>query len=476
MAKYDVAVAGSGSAGLSAALTARRRGARVAMLESRKIGGECTHFGCVPSKSILAVAKLAEAMRVAPRYGLPGFDPTPSLDFAAVMEYVARVVEGIYLHEQPERFEDMDIDVFIDPGGARFIDAHRLQMGTEVVEAEYIVISTGSSPRRVPMIGDRPSRFLDNENFWELRDPPRSVAFLGGGVVAVELGQALARLGIPVTILQRASRIVPVADPDVGEVIADALKVDGVRIFTDAEVVGCEALGDGSIAVHIDQNHALKQLSVGSVFASLGRLPNVHGLDLDAAGIEYSESGVVTDSHLRTTQAHVYAAGDVAGQALFTHVAGYQGILVIDNILGHNRENDLSLLPWAIFTDPEVGHVGLSEAAAREQHGEINVLRFEATADRFQTEARTDGFLKIILDGDDKLLGADGVGIHAGEWVQFISMAMQNGLSIADIARTMFIYPTFAELAKKPITQYLRAKEPSDWLATAGGGAPDEDG
>jgi len=469
MAKYDVAVVGSGAAGLTAAVTARRRGARVAMLESRKIGGECTHFGCVPSKSLLAVAKLAEAMRTAPRYGLPGYDPVTDLDFAAVMEYVARVVEEIYLHEQPERFEDMDIDVLIDPAGARFVDPHRLRMGDQTLEADNIVLSTGSSPRRVPVLGDLPLRFLDNENFWELREAPRSVAFLGGGVIAVELGQALARLGIPVTILQRAPRIIPTADPEIAALIANTLKFDGVRIFTQAEVQSCQTLADGNIAVQVDQKHASKQLSVGSVFASLGRLPNTSGLDLDAAGVEHTERGVTVDTYLRTSQPHIYAAGDVAGQAQFTHVAGYQGEVAIDNILGRNRESDLSLLPWAIFTDPEIGHVGLSEDAARKKHGEIKVLRFAATADRFLTESRSEGFIKVYIDGDDKLLGADAVGVHAGEWIQFLSMAMQHGLSIQDVARTMFIYPTFAELAKKPITRYLRANEPSDqWRPAAG--------
>jgi pyruvate/2-oxoglutarate dehydrogenase complex dihydrolipoamide dehydrogenase (E3) component len=467
MAQYDVAIVGSAAAGLTAAMTARRRGARVAMLESRKIGGECTHFGCVPSKSLLAVAKLAEAMRTAPRYGLPGYDPATDLEFSAVMDYVASVVEEIYLHEQPERFEDMDIDVFIDAAGARFLDPHRIQIGERAIEADHIVLSTGSSPKRVEVLGDLPLRFLDNENFWELRDAPRSVAFLGGGVIAIELGQALARLGIPVTILQRAPRIIPVADPEIAALIADTLKVDGVRIFTGAEVMSCQTLADGNIAVQVEQNHARKQLSVASVFASLGRLPNVDGLGLEAAGIKYTERGISVDEHLRTSQPHVYAAGDVAGQAQFTHVAGYQGEVAIDNILGRNRENDLSLLPWAIFTDPEVGHVGLSEDRAREQHGDIKVLRFEATADRFLTESRTDGFIKVYIDEDDQLLGADAVGTHAGEWIQYLSMAMQHQLSIEDVARTMFIYPTFAEIAKKPLTRYLRAKEPSDQFSSA---------
>jgi pyruvate/2-oxoglutarate dehydrogenase complex dihydrolipoamide dehydrogenase (E3) component len=470
MRPYDVVIIGSGAAGLTAAMTARRRGARVAMVESRKIGGECTHFGCVPSKSLLAVSKLAEAMRTAPRFGLPGYDPTTRSDFGSVMEYVASVVEEIYMHEQPERFEDMDIDVLIEPAGARFIDAHQVQVGESVLESAFFVVSTGSSPRRVPDIGSLRMAFLDNENFWELRQPPRSLAFLGGGVISVELGQAMARLGVPVTILQRGPRIIKETDPDIGAVIENQLKLDGVRVFTGAEVAACEALGDGGIAVHIDQNHSRKQLTVASVFASLGRIPNVSGLDLDAAGVDYSAAGIAVDDHLRTSQAHIYAAGDVIGGAMFTHVAGYQGEIAVDNMLGQERISDLSVLPWAIFTDPEVGHVGLNETAARAQFGDdVNVLRFDASPDRFQAESRTDGFLKILLDGQDRLLGAEGVGAHAGEWIQFISLAMQNDLSIEDLARTMFIYPTFAELAKKPLTRYLRAQDPSDWFDRAMG-------
>jgi len=467
MERYDVVIVGSGAAGLTAAMTAKRRGARVAMLESRRIGGECTHYGCVPSKTILAAARQAEAMRTASRYGLGGYDPTSRFDFRAVMEHVSDVIEGIYLHEQPERFEEMDIDVFIDRSGAHFLDKQRMQIGERVLESDYFVISTGSSPRRVPDIGTVPLSFLDNENIWELRDTPRSVAFLGGGVVAVELGQALARLGIPVTILQRGPRIIKDTDPDIGAVVEDALHVAGVRVFTGAEVSACEILADGSIGVHIEQNHASKQLTVGAVFASLGRLPNVAGLDLENAGVEYSVAGIDADDQLRTSQPHIYAAGDVLGGAMFTHVAGYQGEIAIDNILGVGRKSDLSMLPWAIFTDPEVGHVGLNETAARAAGHEVNVLRFNADIDRFQTESRTEGQLKIILDSDDTILGAEGVGLHAGEWVQFISMAMQNDISIADLARTMFVYPTFAEMAKKPITKYLRARDPSDWFERA---------
>jgi pyruvate/2-oxoglutarate dehydrogenase complex dihydrolipoamide dehydrogenase (E3) component len=172
MAVYDVAVVGSGAAGLTAALTARRRGARVAMVERRKIGGECTHYGCVPSKSILAVAKLAEAIKSTPSYGLPSLEARADLDFAAVMGYVQDVVEQIYLGEQPSSFEDLGIDVFMEPAGAKFIDSHHLQVGDAVLSTDNVVLSTGSSPRRVPVLGERPLTFLDNENFWELRERP----------------------------------------------------------------------------------------------------------------------------------------------------------------------------------------------------------------------------------------------------------------------------------------------------------------
>jgi pyruvate/2-oxoglutarate dehydrogenase complex dihydrolipoamide dehydrogenase (E3) component len=463
MAVYDVAVVGSGAAGLTAALTARRRGARVAMVERRKIGGECTHYGCVPSKSILAVAKLAEAIKSTPSYGLPSLEARADLDFAAVMGYVQDVVEQIYLGEQPSSFEDLGIDVFMEPAGAKFIDSHHLQVGDAVLSTDNVVLSTGSSPRRVPVLGERPLTFLDNENFWELRERPTSVAFLGGGVIAAELGQALARLGVRVTILERSPRILGVTDPDVGALVVDSLKNDGARIFTDADVVSCEILADGRVGVNIEQYNASRQIPVGSVFAALGRVPNIAGLGLENAGVDYTEAGIVTDEYLRTSQSSIFAAGDVASQAKFSHVAGYQGELVVDNIQGRNRRNDLSILPWAIFTDPEVGHVGLSEAAARSQHGEVNILRTDATLDRFQTESRTEGFLKVVLDSQDKILGADAVGLHAGEWVQFVSLAMQNDLSVRDLAETMFIYPTFSEIAKKPFSRYLRTKESTKW-------------
>jgi pyruvate/2-oxoglutarate dehydrogenase complex dihydrolipoamide dehydrogenase (E3) component len=459
---YDIAVVGAGSAGLVAALTANRRGARVAMIEKDKIGGECTHSGCVPSKTITHAARRLQASKGASSIGLPEPHSLDDFDFGRVMEHVDSVVQGIYAHEQPEAFRDAGIDVFLDSSGAQFLNDREIRIGDQVIEAEHTVICSGSSPRVLPRIGPIRPQLLTNETFWELRDQPDAMLFVGGGVIAAELGQVMARFGTQVTVVDRNPRILKFLDDEVAEIAIEALREDGIRLINHANCTACGTEAEGVNTVFAEHEGEKRTLRTrGTLFASMGRVPNVQGLQLESAGVEYDENhGIQTNDHLQTTAPNIYACGDVATRAQFTHVASYQAEICIDNILeGNQRLNDLSVLPWAIYMDPEVAHVGMSEAEARETHKGVQTLSTPCgSVDRFITASDTRGFLKVVMDEDDRILGADAIGAHAGEWIQFITLAMKQELPITAFAETIFVYPTFSEIAKKVFTRFLRTK------------------
>ena len=430
------------------------------MLEKHKIGGECTHSGCVPSKTLINVAKTYHSMRTASRLGLPEMCQDTDLDFGKIMGYVDSVVQGIYANEQPKVFQDAGIDVYLNASGAQFVDPHVIQIGGETLRAEHTVVCTGSSPRVLSDMGQ--ARVVTNETFWSLREQPDAMVFIGGGVISAEIGQVMARFGTNVTIVDRNPRILKVLDPEIGDIITQVLEEDGIRILTDADCISCGLREDGRNVIRAEQDGEETTIaSRGLLFGAMGRVPNVAGLGLDRVGIEYDERhGIRTNEFLQTTAGNVYACGDVTARQKFTHTASYQAEICVDNILGaQKRRNDLSILPWAIFTDPEIAHVGLSEAEARKQHDGVQVFRVDAAnVDRFITEGKTVGMLKIVMDRDNALLGADAIGAHAGEWVQMITVAMKNKLAIRSFADTIFAYPVFSEIVKKAVTRFLRTK------------------
>jgi len=463
MKKYDIAVIGAGSGGLVAALTAQRRGAKVALIERYKIGGECTHFGCVPSKSLISSARLYQAMKKAEKHGLPKVDVSADLDFSKVMERVDQIVQGVYANEQPAHFEGLGIDVYIDSAGASFLNKNEIQIGGETIWADYTVISTGSSPRMAPHEGSETLDFLTNENFWDLRELPRSIVFLGGGVISVEVGQSLARFGSSVTIIDRNPRILKAADEAVSVLAIETLQKEGIQILTNAEVAMCRQVESGKINLSIVQNGQPKEMTAEHIFVALGRVPNTNGLGLEKANVTYSGKGIEVNDFLQTSTPNIYACGDVASPAKFTHMASYQAEICVENILnGNHVENDYSIVPWAIFMEPEIGHVGLSEAEARRKFGEVFVSQVNTNSvDRFITESETVGFLKIVMDKNDVILGADAIGVHAGEWIQFLTLAIKQKLTLQSLAETIFVYPTFSEIVKKAATRYLRTKQSS---------------
>lgn len=457
MKKYDLAVIGAGSAGLVAATTAKRKGLKTILIEKRKIGGECTHSGCIPSKAFLNAAKQWHTIQKSTQYGLPKYKGAKP-DFSIIMKKVNEIIDSIYQHETPDIFQSQGIDTVI--GSANFIDAHKIDIERHgKIHAKNTIICTGSSPNLIPFEGSEKLTFLHNDNFWELRKQPNHIVFIGGGVISLELGSAIAQLGSKVTIVEVAPRILGVADEEVSIFMTSYLQNIGVNIITNANITAFKK-AKNKHEMHLEADGKELVIKADEYFQAVGRRPNISGLNLEKAGVKYTRHGIKTNRFLQTSAKNIYTCGDVTTPYKFTHTASYQANICVDNIIdGNKKVNDLSVLPWGVFTEPEIGHVGLTEKEGREQYGDsISVFRVDATIDRFITDQKTGGFLKVIFNDRDLVIGADAVGHHAGEWIQILTVAIKNKIPASKMADTIFAYPTYSEIVKKAFTRYLRTK------------------
>ncbi len=455
MKQYDIIVIGAGSGGLVAATTAHRKGLKTALIEKNKIGGECTHYGCVPSKALINASKSYHNLKKMSSLGISIKLPKP--DFGKIMDKVDEIVQDIYSHEQPEAFQNQGIDVFVDKSGAQFIDAHTITIGQETIKAKSFVICTGSSPRIPNLEGIENVNILHNENFWELRKKPLKIVFIGGGVISVELGQSLARLDSDVSILDRNERILKVTDEEIGAYISKQIEEEGVQLITNASPL--KFIDKNTLAY--SQHDKEKAITADYFFIATGRIPNISGMQLEKAGVTYTNRGITTNEYLQTTSPNIYACGDVTTPFKFTHTASHQANICIDNIIENNTKlNDLSILPWAIFTEPEIGHVGLTKKEASKKYGKknISIFKVEANIDRFITDRKTGGFIKVIFNKDDLVVGAEAVGAHAGEWIQLITLVIKNQIPAQQMADTIFAYPSYSEIIKKVFSRYIRTK------------------
>lgn len=442
--RYDLVIIGGGSAGIPAAQLAGTLRASVALVDREKLGGECLYTGCVPSKALVHAAQVAAAVRNAGAVGLRAALEPPSL--SEVMDAVQRAIEQVYVEsDAPEHLIERGVEVAF--GEARFISPHTLYLNDQTITARHFLIATGSHPAIPSIPGLREAGFLTNETIFSVRALPERLAVIGGGPIGCELGQAFARLGSQVTILQRPARLLPKDEPDASAALQAQLELEGVTVTLGAAVTRATRTDQGAV-LDVLVGSETWQLPVDAILVATGRAPNVDDLDLEAAGVRYdARRGVSVDAYLRTSTPHIYAAGDVTGGYRFTHAAALDARVAVRNALfPGKKKRDTRVMPWATFTEPEVARVGLTEAEARRQHGadaRVDTQPF-AGVDRAVTDGATSGFVKLISTANGRLLGAQIVGPRAGDIINELALALARHLTLAQIAAVTHVYPTFA--------------------------------
>lgn len=432
---FDLVIIGAGSAGLTGAAFAAKLGVRVALIEKHRIGGDCTWTGCVPSKALIKAAKIAHEARSAARFGVD-VGP-PRTEMARVRQYVRDAVARVYEMERPEELERRGIHVFI--GAAELMDAQTVRVGKLELRAGRIVICTGARPSIPPIPGLADVPFFTYETLFDNDRLPEHLVVLGAGPIGLEMAQAHRRLGAEVTVV--GQELLPREEPDVRKVVEEALTREGIS-FVYGKARGARREGG---AISLDTSAG--EIRGDMLLVATGRRPNVAGMGLEIVGVEHSDKGIVVDAHLRTSVKTIYAAGDVTGGAQFTHLAGWQCFQAVRNaLLPGNARGFSSVVPAVTFVDPEVARVGLTEAEAREKHGDtIRVRRWDmAHSDRAVCEGDVDGFIKVVTGADGTILGASIVASRAGEMIAELALAIQHGLSLADLAATIHAYPTWS--------------------------------
>jgi pyruvate/2-oxoglutarate dehydrogenase complex dihydrolipoamide dehydrogenase (E3) component len=449
----DICVIGAGSAGLSVAAGAAQLGARTVLIEGGRMGGDCLNTGCVPSKSLLAAARVAETMRRAAPFGIAAAEP--AIDFARVNDHVQGVIAAIAPHDSVERFTRLGCTVLLAP--ARFVDPRTVAAGDAQVRARRFVIATGSRAAVPPIPGLADTPFLTNETLFANRTRPDHLLIIGAGPIGCEMAQAHRRLGSAVTVVDQAG-LLPKDDPELTAVVKARLEAEGVALRLEAKVERVER-SDGGVAVSIAQQGATTRLTGSHLLIAAGRLPNVEELGLEAAGIARSRAGIAVDARLRTTNRRVFAIGDVAGGPQFTHLANHHAGIVIRNALFRlPAKAATAALPWVTFTDPELAHVGLTEAQARAAGHAVEVARFRfADNDRARAERATEGLIKVVA-ARGRPLGATIVGAHAGELIQPWGLAIQNRIKLSRMAGLIAPYPTLAEVNKRAAGAFFTAR------------------
>jgi pyruvate/2-oxoglutarate dehydrogenase complex dihydrolipoamide dehydrogenase (E3) component len=441
----DLCIIGAGSGGLSVAAAAAAFGQSVVLIEKHKMGGDCLNYGCVPSKALLAAGKRAHAMRSAAPFGIAPVEP--AVDMKAVHDHVHAVIAAIAPNDSVERFTGLGVRVITAAG--RFVDRGTVAAGEHRIKARRFVIATGSSPVVPPIPGLDSVPYFTNETIFDNTGPVGHLIVVGGGPIGMEMAQAHRRLGARVSVLE-GMKALGKDDPELTAVLLKALKGEGIDIREGAKVERVEG-GLDKIRVTIATAAGTETVEGTHLLVAAGRRPNLADLGLEAAGIAYERRGITVDSGLLTSNPKVFAIGDVTGGLQFTHVANYHAGIVIRRALFRlPAKVDNRQVPWVTYTEPELAHIGLTEAEARAKAGRINVLRWPYHEnDRAQAERATEGHVKVVTDGRGRILGCSIVGEHAGELIQIWSLAIAQKLNIKAMTGWISPYPTLGEISKR---------------------------
>jgi pyruvate/2-oxoglutarate dehydrogenase complex dihydrolipoamide dehydrogenase (E3) component len=452
MPKYDILAIGGGTAGLVTAAGAAGLGARVALVEAHRLGGECLWTGCVPSKALIAAARAAHDARRASALGVDVGAVAPRAE--RIFEWIREAQRRIEPHDSPERFRGLGVDVI--QGSARFESEHAIVVGDRRLEARHILIATGTRPAIPPISGLADVPFLTNETVFELNRIPKRLLVLGAGVIGLEMAQAFARLGSAVDLIEAAHTVLPREEPELVERLTTHLAAEGVALALGTRVD--RVYRDGADIVLVS---GARERRGDALLVATGRAANVETLELGRAGVELRDGNVAVDARLRTAVPHIWAAGDVIGGLRFTHVADHEARTVVRNALFPlSSRIRYDVVPWVIFTDPELAHVGLTEREARERHGEdVRVwTRPFDDLDRAIADGRPDGMVKLVTTASGRLLGGHVLGYHAGSLIATIALAMRHGLGAKAIASTIHAYPTHPEAIRQAADAWYRSR------------------
>ena len=454
--KYDLVVIGAGTAGLVASAGAASLGARVALVERDKLGGDCLYRGCVPTKTLVKSARVAHLVRHSEEYGVKSGEA--EVDFPAVMDRMRRVIERAGEPDSPERFRGLGVDVFEED--ARFESPHVISVDGRRLETRSAIVATGSHSTAPPVEGLEEVGYMDHVGALELRRLPRSLVVVGSGPIGCEFAQIFARFGADVTLVSSSPLPLPKEDPEICEVLRQVLLVEGVdfRGGYRAEKVRAEN-GEKVMTIRNDAGHEA-EVRGEEVLIAAGRAPTAGSLALENAGIELEAKGLKVDEHLRTTAPNVYAAGDITGLYLFTHVAEYQGRAAVRNALFPVKAKaDHRVVPWTTFTDPEVARVGLTEEQARREHDHVEVFRQPfANVDRALADGETTGLVKIVAGKRGRILGGHIIGPDAGNLIHEIVLAMQKDIPVQTLSTMIHVYPTLAQANQRAANNYYSAR------------------
>jgi pyruvate/2-oxoglutarate dehydrogenase complex dihydrolipoamide dehydrogenase (E3) component len=450
--RCDICIIGAGSAGLSVAAAASQLGAATVLVERGKMGGDCLNTGCVPSKALLAAAKAAAGVRRAASFGIAAGEPV--VDFAAVMRHVHETIAAIAPMDSEQRFAGLGTRVI--RATARFTGPREIVAGETTIRARRFVVATGSRPAIPAIPGLDAAPYLTNETLLDNTRLPDHLVIIGAGSVGIEMAQAHARLGSRVTILDSGAALAQ-DDPELAELLCQRLRAEGVTIREAVAIARVERDGAGVAVVLAGE----ERLTASHLLVATGRIADLDGLDLARAGVEHGKNGIRVDAGLRTTNRKIYAIGDVAGGPQFTHVAGYHaGIVVRSALFRLPAKVDYRALPWVTFTDPELAHSGLTEAAARARFGDdIAIVRASFHEnDRAQAERTPHGLVKVVTRRNGNILGAAILGAAAGELIQPWVMAIGEGMKIKSLAGMIAPYPTLGEASKRAAVSYFVPK------------------
>jgi pyruvate/2-oxoglutarate dehydrogenase complex dihydrolipoamide dehydrogenase (E3) component len=464
---HDVIVIGAGAAGLTASGIAANFGAKTLMIERHRLGGDCTWTGCVPSKAILKAAKVAHYMREAAAYGI--VEQPTEVDFARVIGRVRHIREEVYEDaDSPKIYERMGVDVRM--GNAAFVDPHTIELAqngkNERFSARYIVVAAGASAFVPPIEGLKEVPYLTNESLFEINDFPKRLCVVGAGPIGTEMSQAFARLGAEVTVIDRGDRIMPKDDPELAGLLLQHLRDEGIRYMMNAGVKGVYR-HNGSITIEAESNGVATTVEADALLLATGRAANVAGLNLEAAGVQYTNRGIPVNESGRTNVKHIYAIGDIAGRYQFTHMSEHMAKIAMTRmLLKVPMKIDMRHVPWVTFTEPELGHVGATQEELKKRGVTYEEYRFPYTkVDRAVTESESTGLIKVYAKAfNGKILGVDILGVSAGELIGEYAVAMRNGVSLRQIADTIHPYPTYALGARRAADQWYVRKQSAGFV------------